>query len=381
VLTNSDIAELTAFRRELHRFPEVSGAEGETARRVAGFLAGTAPDRVVTGLGGTGIAAVFDSGVTGPTLMIRAELDGLPIEDLGGHGHKSQVPGKGHLCGHDGHMAMLCAVARLLARDRPARGRAVLLFQPAEETGAGAAAVLADPEFAAIAPDMALSLHNLPGLPLGHAALVPGPANCASRGLEIRLTGRTAHASMPETGASPMRALARLMPELTALGPGGAIAPGFRLATVTHADMGEPTFGIAPGAARLMVTLRCLEDADMAALCAAAEALARGIAEAEGLAIEMGYHDVFHACTNAPEAAAVLRRACLEGNVPLDEDLPPMRWSEDFGLFGRHCPAAMFLLGAGTGHPQLHNPDYDFPDDLIAVGAGVFFRAAKAVLG
>ena len=114
-------------------------------------------------------------------------------------------------------MTILMGLARLLSRNRPARGRAVLLFQPAEETGAGAAAVIADPQFATVSPDYAFALHNLPGLPLGHVSLIPGPVACASRGMEITLTGRSAHASQPETGTSPMAALARLMPALTAL--------------------------------------------------------------------------------------------------------------------------------------------------------------------
>lgn len=380
MFTNADIAELRAFRRELHLWPELSGAEEDTARRVVAFMEPTGPDRVLTGLGGTGVALVYDSGRAGPTLMIRAELDALPIEEKGDHDHRSRVAGRGHLCGHDGHMTMLCAVGRVLARQRPARGRAVLLFQPAEETGQGAEAVLADPAFAAIAPDMALSLHNMPGVPFGHVGLDAGPANCASCGLEIRLEGRTAHASMPETGLSPMRALVRLMPELTALGAGGALEPGFRMVTITHAGMGEPAFGIAPGAARLMATLRCLEDEDMAALRAEAEALVHAVAADEGLEVAMSYHDAFSACRNAPEAVAVLRRACAAAGLPVSA-LPPMRGSEDFGRFGQARPAAMFLLGAGEERAQLHNPDYDFPDDLIPVGAGIFVRAIRDVLG
>src|SRR5918993_4038331 len=120
-------------------------------------------------------------------------------------------------------MAILAALARELGRQRPRRGRAVLMFQPAEEDGSGAAAVVADPRFRQIAPDFAFALHNLPGLPLGRGALVEGPVNCASRGMRIVLTGKTAHASMPETGTSPMQAVATLMPALTALGTGGAL--------------------------------------------------------------------------------------------------------------------------------------------------------------
>lgn len=380
-LSNRELADLVALRRTLHQRPELSGAEVETARQIVAFLKATRPDQIVTGLGGTGVAVIFQGAEPGPTVMVRAELDGLPIQDLGDGTHVSQLPGMGHLCGHDGHMAMLCAVGLMLARNRPARGRAVLLFQPAEETGQGAASVLDDAKFAALAPDIALSLHNLPGLPLGHVALTKGPFNCASRGLQIELTGKTAHASMPETGVSPMQALARLMPALTALGTGGALQPGYRLVTLTHAQMGEPAFGIAPGAATIMATLRCLEDADMAALCAKAEALVAELAKVEALSVTTSYHDIFHACTNAPEPLDCLHRACDALSIPTHLDLGPMRWSEDFGQFGHAAKSAMFVLGSGEDHPQLHNPDYDFPDDLIPIGANIFDHALRELLG
>ena len=220
-LTDRDVAELTEWRHELHRAPELSGQEAETARKVAAFLATTSADSIVTSIGGHGVAAVYQGAEPGPTVMFRAELDGLPIDEISDAPYRSAVAGKGHLCGHDGHMATLAALARGLGRQRPARGRAVLLFQPAEENGAGAAAVLADPKFQSLSPDYAFALHNLPGLPLGHVALDEGPVNCASRGMRIALTGKTAHASTPEHGASPMPAVAALMPALTALGTGG----------------------------------------------------------------------------------------------------------------------------------------------------------------
>jgi amidohydrolase len=199
-LTDRDLVELAAWRRALHREPELSGQEEATARRVEAVLAATRADRIIKGLGGHGVAAVYEGAAPGPTVMFRAELDALPIEEITGLPYRSAMPGKAHLCGHDGHMATLAALARRLGRERPGCGRAVLLFQPAEENGAGAAAVLADPRFHAIAPVHAFALHNLPGLPFGHVALDQGPVNCASRGVGVVLAGKTAHASMPEHG-------------------------------------------------------------------------------------------------------------------------------------------------------------------------------------
>jgi metal-dependent amidase/aminoacylase/carboxypeptidase family protein len=149
---------------------------------------------------------------------------------------------------------------------------------------------------------------------------------------------------------------------------------------VTHARLGEPAFGIAPGRAEVWATLRTLTDAGMGRLCAAAESLCASAAHDAGLAIEIGYDDVFLHCENEAEAVAVLRRALDAEGVPHSEG-EPMRPSEDFGRFGQQARAAMFFLGAGTRHPRLHNPDYDFPDELIPVGAAVFMRTLRSLLG
>ncbi|WP_414474043.1 amidohydrolase [Microvirga sp. M2] len=380
-LTHQDVVALTEWRRGLHRNPEISGEEVETARTVQAFLASAGADRIVAGLGGHGIAGIFEGREPGPTVMVRAELDALPIEEISEAPHRSRVLGKAHLCGHDGHMAILAALALGLSRRRPQRGRAVLLFQPAEETGAGAAAVVADPKFREIAPDAVFALHNLPGMAFGKVALIEGPVSCASRGMRIVFTGKTAHASMPETGLSPVGAVARLMPALTALGSGGPMDESFAMVTVTHARIGEPAFGIAPAHGEVWATLRTLTDAGMDALVAEAERLAQDAARAGNLSVAVSYSDIFRHCENAPEAVAHLRRALDAEGVPHDRGDLPMRPSEDFGHLGANAPAAMFFLGSGEDHAALHNPDYDFPDDLIPIGARVFMRALRDLLG
>lgn len=381
VLTNQDMVELVAFRRKLHRMPELSRQEEQTAREVQAFLQETHPDWTLTGLGGHGVAVVYEGREPGPTVMVRAELDGLPIQEISEAPHRSATPGKGHLCGHDGHMAILAALARELGRNGPQRGRAILMFQPAEEDGSGAAAVVADPRFRQIAPDFAFALHNVPGLPFGQVALTEGPVNCASRGMRIVLTGKTAHASMPETGLSPVNVVAQLMPQLTALGRGGPLEEGFSMVTVTHAKIGEPAFGVAPAHGEIWATLRTMTDAGMEELCASAEQLVLSAARQQGLGVEVSYDDIFHHCENAPEAVAHLRQALEAEGVPYDRGDLPIRASEDFGRFGQKAPAAMFFLGAGEKHPSLHNPDYDFPDDLIPIGARVFMRTIRNLLG
>lgn len=380
-LTNSDIVELTAFRRELHAMPEVSGDEVKTAARIAGALNRLSPDSLVAGLGGHGVAAVFKGAAPGPTLLFRAELDALPITEISDIPHRSRIAGKGHLCGHDGHMTTILAVGRVLSRSKPKRGRVVLLFQPAEETGAGAAAVIADPKFASLAPDYAFSLHNMPGIPLGHAALDTGVANCASRGIRIALAGHTSHASSPEQGISPVPAMAHLMPALTAFSRLTHRDADYRLVTVTHASVGEKAFGIAPGEGEIWATLRTQTDATMAALCADAEALVAQAARADRLKHAIAYDDIFLHCENDPDAVAILRAAFDAEKVTHTRGDPPSRGSEDFGRFGHDAKSAMFLIGSGLDTPKLHTPHFDYPDDIIAIGARVFLRVIDDMLG
>ena len=380
-MTADDIADLTLWRRALHRQPELSGAEAATARAFVAAVAPTRPDQVIRGLGGHGVAVIYHGAEPGPTVMIRAELDALPITETGRPAWVSERPGVAHLCGHDGHLTILAGLARRLGLARPARGRVVLLAQPAEEDGAGAAAVLADPRFAPLRPDWSFALHNMPGAPLGTCWLAAGPANCASLGLKIALEGHTAHAAEPQAARSPAMAIARLIPGLASLGPGGPLTPGFRLVTVTHARLGEPAFGITPGSGAVWATLRCLTDDDLACLVGTAEALARSAAQDAGLSLSLSHHDHFTACTNDPDATRHLAAAIRSLGMPLEPGEMPMRASEDFGRFGGVSRAAMVFVGAGIHHPRLHNPDYDFPDTLIEPGIRIFARAISDLLG
>jgi amidohydrolase len=381
-LSNADLVELTQFRHLLHRFPEVSGQEAETAARVASALQALGPDQIVTGLGGHGVAAVFAGAEAGPTVLFRAELDALPIEELSQVAHRSTIAGKGHLCGHDGHMTLLMGLARLLARQRPASGRVVLMFQPAEEDGSGARAVVGDPRYEDLRPDWAFSIHNWPGIRLGHGRLGTGTVNCASQGLRMLFQGKTSHAAEPGKGVSPAGAMARLMPALVDLGQGGALDAGFRLVTLTHARLGEPTFGVAPGEGEIWLTLRCVQDDQMAALRQAAVTLAEIEAAAAGLQVSFSSHDDFAASVNDPDAVAQVARALEALGVDFDGDGLPELASEDFGVFGWGATkSAMLFLGAGEASPALHNPDYDFPDDLIAKGVAIFHRIARDILG
>lgn len=380
-MTPEVLGRLTDLRQALHRRPELSGEESGTASFVTGLLQQMGGAHLLTGIGGHGVGAVFDSGVAGPAIGIRCELDGLPIPEETGLPYCSEYPGRGHLCGHDGHMTMVIAVAEHLSRNPLARGKVVLLFQPAEETGTGAAACVDTPEFAALDLDYMFALHNLPGFPLGKVEICQGVANCASRGMRIVLRGKTSHASAPHDGVSPAAAVARLLGEFPKLATGGDLNATYALATITHATLGEPTFGVAPGIAQIWVTLRSVADARMAALVEAAETLVARCARDHDLGFDISYDDVFQASINHPEAVGLVQRACTDAGVSATLTPTPQRFSEDFGQFATSAKTAMFWLGAGERHPQLHTPDYDFPDALIPVGFSVYLSIIKRLNG
>jgi amidohydrolase len=365
------VRSATALRRALHRTPEISHRETGTAQTLATFLREFGPDEMVANIGGAGLAALYRARAPGPTVMIRSELDALPITEINDFAHRSTHDGVSHKCGHDGHMAIVAALAPLLQRRPPARGRVVLLFQPAEETGAGAAAVCDDPRFAAIAPDYCFALHNLPGHPLHQVVLREGTFTMASVGMACDLEGSTSHASEPEKGVSPATALETLLHELPRL----RFAPeldGFTLLTLTHLTLGERSFGIAPGNAELLATLRAASDADLRRFRELAASLVERTARAHGLRAAISWSDHFDATVNHADAVRHIGRAAHALGLTTRVLPEPIRWSEDFGRFTQSCIGAMLGLGAGLEQCALHSPTYDFPDELIPTGARLF---------
>ncbi len=378
-LTQEQIATLTTLRHELHRRPEISGEEAATADRIAQELEALGANRIWRGLGGHGVAAEFTGVEDGPTVLLRCELDGLPIQEISEIPYVSEIAGKGHLCGHDGHMVSILGVAMGLSTP-PTKGRVILLFQPAEETGAGAKAVIEDPRWPEIRPDFAFAYHNVPGRPLGEIGLRPGPGNCASRGMQILLEGKSSHAAAPEDGVSPGPAMAELMQNLPKLSTGTIGDDNYALATLTHARLGEPSFGIAPGHGELRATLRCVTDDRMDKLVAEAKALVEQ--HTLGLSVEIVWHDIFLSVTNNDEATAIAQQIAVDQGCAINEMKTPMRWSEDFGRIGGDgAQTAMLYVGAGETQPQLHNPDYDFPDTLIPIMTDLFLGIVDRTLG
>jgi len=270
-------------------------------------------------------------------------------------------------------MAILMALAEIVVQNLPCKGSVTFLFQPAEETGEGAIAVVGDTQFEQFNPDYCFALHNLPGHPLGDVLIREGGFNCASRGMIINLEGRTAHAAYPETGISPALALADLMQSLPAL-PASLQSDELIMLTLIHCSMGEEAFGTAAGAGKLLVTLRSETNQGMQLLIDNVTQKVEQLAARNKLSVNIEWQDVFNASVNDAKCAQHVADAAAHcGNkvVWLDE---PLRWSEDFGALSQSAKGAMFAFGAGIDSPQIHNPDYDFPDELINQGRDIFFK-------
>ncbi|MEZ4650509.1 MAG: amidohydrolase [Candidatus Eisenbacteria bacterium] len=381
-------AEQRALRRELHRYPDLSNQEGATAARLRQYLEPYGPDRIATGIGGSGMMAVFGGESPGPRIAFRAELDALPIEESLPLDHGSVTKGVSHKCGHDGHMAIVAGLAPHLAERRPLRGEVILLFQPAEETGEGAARIVAAPVFQDLAPDRIYALHNLPGFELGTVVVRDGVFASGSLGLIVRLHGVTSHAGEPERGVSPARAAAAIIEFIASSNdrtepstrPESGAVPG-TLATVIHVRVGEPAFGVTPGYGEVMATLRSPDPRALARLTEEIEAFARETGVAHGLRVEVERTEEFRATVNDVGCVEVVRSASrtLGMNVMVP-DLP-FRWSEDFGRFTEVGAGVLFGLGSGADQPALHRPEYDFPDDLLEPATRLFLEIVNEELG
>jgi metal-dependent amidase/aminoacylase/carboxypeptidase family protein len=277
-------------------------------------------------------------------------------------------------------MAILAAVGEALGENRPRTGRVALLFQPSEEDGSGAARVISDRRLHEMAPDFVFALHNLPGFPVGEIVVRSGPFCCASRGMVVTLEGTTAHAAQPETGTSPAAAMCRII-ELLGDTPARMKLRGeVAFATVVGARLGrDDAFGTAPGNAHVLATMRAENDTTLDRMAEQSAAAIQALAENEGVSVEIAWRDEFMATVNSAEAVEIIRRAAGDHPVRLLDE--PLRWSEDFGRFTSICTGALFGIGAGEEIPDLHNPDYDFPDELIPIGAGVLERIVRECLG
>lgn len=371
---------ITQLRKELHRYPELSGKEHRTAARIKTFLSTLRPDDIWEQVGGTGILAFFKAEEQArKTILFRSELDALPIQEVNTFEHASDTAGVAHKCGHDGHMSIMCALAQKLQQDTMKYTDVLLLFQPAEENGAGAVAVFNDPRFQKLNIDFVFALHNLPGFPLHQIVVKDNTFTCAVNSIIIKLYGKTAHAGEPENGDNPALAIAALIQAFDALIQPDLTKENFTLLTPVYLDMGTRDYGISAGYGEVHYTFRRAGNAQMQALELQLEKLAVRTAAQFNLKPEISWTQKFSANENNPEAVDIVRVAARNKDTDLSERAVPFKWGEDFGIFTEHYKGAMFGLGSGENTPALHNPDYDFPDEITPTGAGVFYEICKLV--
>lgn len=369
--------DLIELRHFLHQHPELSGQEKLTNRVLNEWVKRTQPDRIIENIGGYGLAAIYRGAQPGKRIMIRGDIDALHIPEPNDLPYRSQNPGISHKCGHDGHATILCGLAQWLGEQRPDLGEVVLLFQPAEETGQGAQAILNDPQFEQIKPDVAYGLHNLPGYEKGQIVVSEGCFAAASFGLKLSFEGRTAHASQPETGHSPSELLAQLIHSLEKKRELLKEVKPLTTFVITHATLGEETFGVAPGHAEIWLTLRSYNDKNLELMSTEIIEFCRAKAKDHLFSFNFSMHEAFAATNSDAYCVKTIEQAARNHELPLIHLDEPFRWSEDFGRFGSVCPIGFFGLGSGTEQPALHNPEYDFPDDILEIGTGMFWEIIR----
>lgn len=372
--------EAVLWRRDLHRRPELLYALDETAAFVAGKLSAFGLDEVATGVGGSGVVGVLRGRPGNRAVALRADMDALPIEEITGAPWASQKPGAMHACGHDGHTATLLAAARHLAAERDFAGAVVFVFQPAEEGGAGARAMIDDGLFDRFPVDEIYGIHNLPGLPVGRFAVRPGAIMASTDRFYIDILGRGGHAARPHETIDPILVGAQLVTTLQSIVARNTdpLASGVVSVTTFHAGN---TDNVIPQAARLSGTVRALDEKVRADLEASVGRIATAVAATFGaearIAYERGYPvTVNHAGPTARVGDVV---EGLLGGKAIDRAGAPLMAAEDFSYYLERVPGAYFFMGNGPS-AGLHHPAYDFADDAIAPGAAVWAALAKASL-
>ena len=352
------IPVVTQLRHALFDCAEISGRELRTYRLLTSFLQEHTSLEIFP-CGNGFYAAHKEASPTKPAIALRADYDALAMPDGSAK----------HLCGHDGHAAALCGAA-LWAEKKTFDRNIFFLFQPAEETGAGASRCCELFERETV--DEIYGLHNLPGVPLGQVTTRPGTFACASRGLILSFHGKPTHAAYPENGISPAAAMGELLGALPVLSAPDQYT-GMTLCTVIGMLMGEKAFGAAAADAEVWLTLRAEHDCDLSGLYDSILQLSQKLAMKYSLTFSHELQDVFPATKNAPACAQKVLDLC-QGTL-LET---PMRWSEDFGHYLKKCPGAFFGIGAGETHPPLHTENYEYPDALLPYAMEAFAALMKA---
>lgn len=347
-----DIEYYINLRHQLHLHPGVSGEEQYAHDVVVAELQKFNPDCLYKNIGGYGVVALWENTAhqsDAPTLAFRADIDALP---------------SGHRCGHDGHTAIMLRFAEIVASTER-KNNVMLILQPEEETGKGAKKIVQSGLMQKHNVRAVFGLHNIPGFEEGTIVLNRATFAAASCGVHYTLIGRQTHASTPEKGLNPGLAVAEIIKQFDGLNKGSG-----RQSTLVCCRVGEESFGTSAGKGEVMFTLRTRTNNAMSELTADADRIAVGAAEKYGLELEKRVREPFRATENTPQMVEQLEHIFEGQNIVIQKT--PFRWSEDFAEYLAVFPGAFFGLGSGENQPELHHPDYNFPDEIIEKGAKCF---------
>lgn len=373
--------EATAWRRHLHRRPEILFDVHETAAFVRSKLEEFGCDEVVTGIGRTGVVGVIRGRRgSGASIGLRADMDALPLTEQTGKAYASAIPGRMHACGHDGHVAMLLGAAKYLAETRNFAGSVVLIFQPAEEGGGGGREMVGDGLMERFGIERVFGMHNLPGLPVGHFAIRPGPIMAATAEFVITVAGKGGHAAMPHNTVDPIVTGAQIVTALQTIAARMADPLQAIVVSVTKINGGH-SHNIIPDSVTLEGTVRTLKKEMNALAEERLRAIAEGVAQAHGARATVRYQANYPVTVNdaaeAEFAAGIAREVAGPSQVTVDA--APLMGGEDFSYMLEARPGAFIFVGNGDS-AFLHNPAYDFNDEAIPYGISYWVRLAEIAL-
>ena len=373
--------EIKEWRRDFHAHPELRYDVHRTAGSVAEKLKSFGCDEVVPGIGRTGVVGVIRGRKAGSKVVgLRADMDALPLEEETGLPYKSTVPGKMHACGHDGHTAMLLGAAKYLAETRNFAGTAVVIFQPAEEGGAGALAMVKDGLISRFGIQEVYGMHNYPGLPVGQFAIRPGAIMAAADHLAIEIEGKGGHAARPHLSIDTILVGAQMINQLQSIVARNVDPLESAVISICMFQSGH-TDNVIPQHAVLRGTARSLTPDVRELLHKRIGEVVEGTARMYGASAKVTYTNGYPVVVNHERQTAFAADVAREiaGKDKVDIDVPPVMGAEDFAFMLQERPGAFIFVGNGDS-AGLHHPAYDFNDEAIPVGTSYWVRLAETAL-
>lgn len=375
--------DFAKLRRDIHAHPETAFSEVRTAEIIRSHLTQWGYD-VTSGIGKTGLVASYKNG-EGPSIGLRADMDALDLQEKNTFDHCSVYPGKMHGCGHDGHTVMLLAAARYLAEKRPCKGTVHLIFQPAEENEGGATAMIQDGLFERFPMDSVFSMHNFPGLPVGQFAVRPGSFMAAFEMFDIVIKGQGGHSAAPHMTHDPIVVAGQLISAMQSVVSRNLDPMQNGVLSITQIHGGS-TYNVIPEQIELSGSLRYFDVQTGNTLRERMQQLAQGIANAHCVDIECHFDARYIPLVNDYDATELAVKAMknVAGESYVNTNSTPITGSEDFAFMLREKPGCYVLIGNGTegyGGCMIHNPNYDFNDDVIPLGASYWVELCQTILG